>query len=196
MRMKNTVLLGCLLSCASFAASAQTSVDRSFTAVQKNCEGIQWSEEAKARYPGIADACQSVEERNGKTYVKFKGEVVNSLRNGEMTVNFEGAGKMVLTPPPDMQINIDGRQTPVARLNRGDELTMYVSEDRLAAQFPADETPTAKLVVVPIMVRETPPPQEEQTASLPSTAGDLPLIGLLGALAIALGGALTLRRKG
>ena len=197
MRMKNTVLLGCMLSCVSFAANAQSDkVARSFTVTQKNCDGIVWSEEAKARYPKIDAACQSIQERDGKTFVKFTGTVDRSLRDGEMTVDFKDAGKMVLTPPADMQITVDGRKTPVSRLQRGDELSFWVAEDRLAAQFQEDETPTAKLVVVPIMVRETPPPEEEQTASLPSTAGDLPLIGLLGALAIALGGALTLRRKG
>ena len=79
------VSTACLIACASLA-TAQTSVDRSFNSVSKDCGGIQWSERALATYPTIASACQGVEERNGKTYVKFSGKLNRNVNKGEQLV--------------------------------------------------------------------------------------------------------------
>ena len=93
------VSTACLIVCAS-AATAQTSVDKSFTAVSKDCNGIQWSDRALATYPTIASACQGVEERNGKTYVKFQGTLKRNVNRGEqLVVNFKDGGEVTLTPP-------------------------------------------------------------------------------------------------
>jgi LPXTG-motif cell wall-anchored protein len=182
----------CLIACAS-AATAQTSVDKSFTAVSKTCDGIQWSEAALARYPTIAEACQGVEERNGKTFVKFEGTVKRNVNKGEqLVVNFKDAGDMTLTPPPETNVYINGQRTPVSKLSRGDELNFYIAEDRLAAQIPETESQTARLIVVPITPSE---PAEEQMAALPATASPLPLFALAGFLSLGLGGLLNLYRR-
>ena len=83
------------------------------------------------------------------------------------------------------------RRRKVADLERGYELNFYIAEDRLAAQFPETEVQTARLVVVPIVVHEQP----ERMASLPSTAGPLPLLALGGMLTLGFGGLLTLYRR-
>ncbi len=186
----------CLMACAA-VAGAQTSVDRSFNAVSKDCSGIQWSEKALATYPTIAAACQSVEERNGKMYVKFEGTVNRIVNSGEqLVVNFKDGGQVTLTPPPETNLYVDGKRTAVADLNRGDKLNFYIAEDRLAAQFPQTaevETQTARLVVVPIVVYER--PVEHMAASLPSTASALPLVALSGILSLGLGALLRLYRS-
>lgn len=191
-----TMSTACLIACAA-AATAQTSVDRSFKAVSKDCSGIQWSEMALATYPTIASACQSVEERNGKTYVKFEGTVSRNVNRGEqLVVNFKDGGQVTLTPPPETNLYVDGERTPVAELDRGDKLNFYIAEDRLAAQFPQTaevETQTARLVVVPIVVHER--PVEHMAASLPSTASALPLFALSGILTLGVGGLLRLYRS-
>jgi LPXTG-motif cell wall-anchored protein len=182
----------CLIACAS-VATAQTSVDRSFKAVSKDCSGIQWSERAVATYPRIASACQGVEERNGKIYVKFQGTVDKNVNSGEqLVVNFRDGGKVTLTPPPETSVYVHGQKTSVSKLARGDELNFYISEDRLAAQFPDNPEPevqTARLIIVPIVIRE------EQLASLPSTASDWPLVALSGMLLLGFGGLLTWSRR-
>ena len=90
------VSTACLIVCAS-AATAQTSVDKSFTAVSKDCNGIQWSDRALTLYPTIASACQGVEERNGKTYVKFQGTLKRNVNRGEqLVVNFKDGGEVTL----------------------------------------------------------------------------------------------------
>ena len=137
MSIKRTTMVStaCLIVCAS-AATAQTSVDKSFTAVSKNCDGIQWSDRALATYPTIASACQSVEERNGKTFVKFQGTLKKNVNRGQqLVVNFKDGGDVTLTPPPETSFYVDGKKTKVADLQRGSELNFYIAEDRLAAQF-------------------------------------------------------------
>lgn len=187
----------CLLAYASMGM-AQTSVDRSFKAVSKNCDGIQWSEEALATYPTIASACQSVEERNGKTFVRFQGTVSSNINRGEqLIVNFKDGGKVTLTPPPETNLYVDGRKTPVSKLARGDELNFYIAEDRLAAQFPdtpetAPEVQTARLVVVPITVQHQP---TQQMASLPSTASNWPWVAVAGMLMLSFSVLLTSFRR-
>jgi LPXTG-motif cell wall-anchored protein len=197
MNMKTITMLStaCLIACAS-VATAQTSVDRSFNAVSKDCSGIQWSERALATYPTIASACQGVEERSGKTYVKFQGTVSNNVNRGEqLIVNFKDGGKVTLTPPPETNVYVNGKKTSVGDLARGDELNFYISEDRLAAQFPQTveaEVQTARLIIVPIVVHEQP----EHMASLPSTASDWPLVALGGILMLGFGGFMTWSRRG
>ena len=179
----------CLIACAS-AASAQSSKDRSFTAVSDNCDSVTWSEQAVATYPRIASACQGVEQRNGKRYVKFSGTVKRSENHGQrLTINFKDGGEVTLTPPAETQLYIKGKKTPIADLARGDELNFYIAEDRLAAQFPETEEVSARFVIVPIVIHE------QRLAALPSTAGPLPLLALAGTLTLGLGGLLSLYRR-
>ena len=192
MSKKTTTILAatCLVVCAS--AAAQTKVDRSFTAVSKDCSGIQWSEQATDTYPTISSACQGVEERNGKTYVKFQGKVKRNVNKGEqLVVNFKDGGEVTLSPPPETHLYVNGKRTPVADLQRGDDLNFYIAEDRLVAQIPETESTTTRLVMVPIVVRES----EERMAALPSTASPLPLVALSGLLSLGLGALLTLYRR-
>jgi hypothetical protein len=192
MTIKKTTMVStaCLIVCAS-AATAQTSVDKSFTAVSKDCNGIQWSDRALTMYPTIASACQGVEERNGKTFVKFQGKLKKNVNRGEqLVVNFKDGGEVTLTPPAETSFYVDGKKTKVADLQRGSELNFYIAEDRLAAQFPETEVQTARLIVVPIAAHEP-----ERMAALPSTAGPLPLLALGGMLTLGCGGLLTLFRR-
>jgi len=186
------VSAACLIACAS-AAGAQTSVDKSFTAVSNDCNSVTWSERALATYPTIASACQGVEVRNGKKYVKFEGTLKKNVNRGQqLVVNFKDGGEVTLSPPPETSLYLNGKKTPVSELERGSDLKFYIAEDRLAAQFPETETASARLVVIPIVVRGT---SDQQLASLPSTAGPLPLVALGGLLSLGLGGLLSLYRR-
>ena len=186
------VSAACLIACAT-AAGAQTSVDRSFEAVANDCGSIHWSDKALATYPTIASACQGVEERNGKRYVRFEGTLKKNVNRGEqLVVNFKDGGEVTLSPPPETSLYVNGKKTAVKDLERGSELKFYIAEDRLAAQFPETETQSARLVIVPIVVRDQ---SHEQLASLPSTASPLPLLALGGLLSLGLGGFLRYHRR-
>jgi hypothetical protein len=187
-----TTLSAAVLIASASVAGAQSKTDRSFTAVADNCESVTWSQRAVATYPNIASACQGVEERNGKRYVKFSGTVKSTAKQGQqLVVNFKDGGEVTLTPPPETNLYVNGKRTPVSELARGDQLNFYIAEDRLAAQFPETETLSARLVLVPIVIHEP----AQQLASLPHTAGPLPLLALAGTLSLGLGGLLSLYRR-
>jgi hypothetical protein len=197
MRIRTAIAAACVLSCMTTVSLAQTSVDRSFKATSRDCGGVQWSEEALRTYPTIASACQGVEQRNGKTYVKFSGTVQrNANRGKQVTVNFKDGGMITLTPPAETRLYVNGKRKAVSELQRGDALNFYIAEDRLAAQFPESDAPTAQYVIVPIATGDQPDSSNEQlAATLPSTASPLPLLALCGFLSMGLGAALTILRK-
>jgi hypothetical protein len=196
MHIKKSLWLGCALACGASMASAQTTVDKTFSTVSESCDGIRWSDRAMQTYPTIADACQSVEVREGKHFVKFTGKVKRNVDRGkQLVVNFKDGGDMTLTPPPETAVYIDGRRTPVASLRSGDELTFYISEDRLAAQFPETDATTTRYAVAPIVRTQAVEEEPERVASLPSTGGFLPLVGLGGCLSLGLAALLTLFRR-
>jgi hypothetical protein len=196
MRGSSLLLSGLVASVLATAAVAQTSVDRSFTTVSKDCPGIQWSAEALKAYPRIATACQAVEERNGKTYVKFAGRVERNINRGEQVqIKFRDGDTLTLEPPANTALYVNGKETPVADLQRGDNLQFYVPEDQFVAQVAKDETPQTQYVVVPIVYREVIREEPEQSAAvLPDTAGELPLVALSGLMLLGLGAGLSIAR--
>lgn len=197
MRSELVLRIGCLLACVTAIAGAQTSVDRSFKSVANDCGDIQWSDRALQMYPTIASACQSVEERGGKKYVKFQGTVERIADGGrQLVVNFKDGGEITLSPPPETNFYVDGQRTKASQLERGDALNFYIAEDRLAAQFPENaetDVVTDRFVVVPIVMPDV--RGEHVAATLPATASSLPLLGLGGVMFLSLGALLRYRRK-
>jgi len=195
MRGSSLLLSGLVASVLATAAVAQTSIDRSFTTVSKDCPGIQWSAEALKAYPNIAKACQAVEERNGKTYVKFAGTVERNINRGEqLKINFRDGDTLTLSPPANTTLYVNGKETPVANLQRGDSLQFYVPEDQFVAQVAENDTPQTQYVVVPIVYREVVREPEQSAAVLPDTAGELPLVALSGLMLLGLGAGLSIAR--
>jgi len=107
--------------------------------------------------------------------------------------------------PKDQKFDVNGQQTDAWGLKNGMEVTATVITevpDNMIAQTktttgempappPAPATPPQEGVLL-VEVEEAPAPaqevaQAEQPATLPQTAGFLPLIGLVGALALGLG---------
>ncbi len=200
MRTRHLISFAFAASLWTFGASAQSSIDRSFTTTSNDCKDVQWSEEMQQRYPDIDSACQSVEERNGKKYVRFDG-TVRSASASELDINFRGGGRVQMQPPAGTQIYMNGKQIPVSDLRRGDRLTFYVPEDRMTAQFYPDEqlanTQESQAVSMPIAAAEqaTPEDSEDRMAMLPSTASPLPWLALSSLLLLGVAGALRLLRR-
>lgn len=124
MRGPSVLLGGLLMTCVAAAAFAQSSVDRSFTTVSKNCSDVKWSDAALKNYPNIAPACQSVEERNGKMYVKFQGNVARNIDRGkQLAVDFKGGSTITLSSPANTELYVNGRKTPVTEALHRDRTT-------------------------------------------------------------------------
>lgn len=194
MNTRAKILAAAFALAAAAGVNAQSSVDRSFTASGENCTQVTWSPEMLAKHPKIASACQEVLQKDGKTYVKFEGEIKKVSKQGtEVQMAMKGGDTITLNPKPDRSVYIGGKKTPVKNLRPGDSLTFYVPEDRLVAAVM--ETPAA-----PVEEIQMGPPVVEQVAmttttydDLPRTASSWPLAGLFGALCI--GFALVMRTR-
>lgn len=206
MRLSFVVALGIIAAFAVGAASAQTSVDRTFKASGENCRDVEWSKEMLSEYPGIGAACQSVERRAGKTYVKFQGTVREVINNGQrVRIDFKQGDTLTLAPPANTVLYMDGRETPVSQLRRGAQLNFYVPEDQLTAHFFADDRGATSVAVPivnePIVAREQSHPalgttdrQAVAARELPATGSSLPLIAWVAVMLIAAGAGVTLYR--
>lgn len=195
-----TAFLTAVVALGSTAAlAAQDRIERTFSATGASCDQITWSEEALAAYPNIADACKEVVERDGQYFVRFDGTVERTANRGqEVTVDFEGGSSMTLTPPENLSLYMNGRRSSVSTLRRGDQLTFFVPEDRLAAHFYEPEAPSAQVQIVPVRVTTlklaaAQPGSQQDT--LPSTASMLPVLGIAGLILTLIGAGLTTRRR-
>ena len=220
-------LLGLMAVSSNAAAQATlldrtTSVDRAFESSPKDCSDVRWSQAAQDAFPSIGEACQAVEERNGKTYVKFEGVVEKVADMGNrIRVDFKDGKTMTFTPAPQTVLYIDGERTPFAEVREGMNLNFYVPEDRVQAELRPDRTRIA-FIIFPFDTPTIPTAQardrvaqadtardrmrsqdssrdrvaqSDNTAELPATAGPLPLLGVGGLAFLLSASGLALRRK-
>jgi hypothetical protein len=205
MRLSSLVCAGIVAACAVGSASAQTNVDRTFKASSQDCRNVQWSADILRDYPGIDGACQHVEQRDGRTFVKFQGTVKSVSNDGrELKVDFKDGETLTLAPTATTMLYMGGVKTPVSQLYRGAKLNFYVPEDRLTAQFFADDS-GAKSVEIPIVREQTAAREPSQLAQsedrqtgaareLPATGRGLPLVGWSAVLMIFIGTGVTVYR--
>ena len=196
MNTRAKIIAAAFALAAAAGVNAQTSsVDKAFTANGTNCLEIVWSQETLARAPKIGSACQEVVQKDGKTYVRFDGEVKKVSKGGtEVVMAMKGGNTITLNPPEGRSVYIAGKKTPVKSLRPGDTLTFYIPEDRLTADVM--ETPTSPMEEIPIAE-----PSFESVAmtstdySMPKTASNWPLLALFGAMALGLAATLRTRRS-
>lgn len=204
MRLSFLLSAAILAAVAIASASAQTSVDRTFKAGGEDCRDVEWSRDILREYPSIGAACQSVERRAGKTYVKFQGTVKEVIDQGQrIRIDFRQGDTLTLAPPANAVLYMDGRETPVSTLRSGARLNFYVPEDQLTAQFFADDT-ASKAVVVPIVSEQAVVSEQSQPAQatmerqnvaaleLPATGSNLPLVAWFAVMFIVAGAGATI----
>jgi hypothetical protein len=122
-------------------------------------------------------------------------EVVQ-VRGNLMTARREGvAGRQSYRIPFDVPITVDGQELRLQDLQPGQRVRLYVTR-----------TEEGWVIVNPAEVAVAPPPPpppapapvyepEPEPVMLPSTAGPLPLLALIGLFFTGLGATLTLRRR-
>lgn len=197
MRLRNLGLIGGLLACFGWLTASAQHTDRSFTTTSKDCSGLHWSESALKQYPNLASACQSVEEHDGVTYVKFSATVLRARNHGkELTLAVKDGGDVTVAMPAETELSINGRVTPISNLQRGDQLNFYVPENRLAAQFYAEnQTPAQAAPTIVAPFEPTVTERREQVAErLPGSASEFPLFALSGFVLLGFGAGLTALR--
>ena len=183
MLRKMIVVTGLGLALSAGSVLAQDKVESSVT-----CADLNWSAEVLARNPDIAAMCQTVYEKDGKLYAKTSVEVVR-VRGNTMTfrpLHLDGTkgDSRSVTLDPSWRAEIGGRNYRASDLSRGQQLNVYLPEDRFAlAVVDADGPDEVDFVVI------------EDATSMPETASPLFLFGLAGGALLALGGVFTALRR-
>jgi hypothetical protein len=169
MNLAKIVVVGAL-GLISLRAFGQAGAERPFTATGDSCGSVTWSEDALQKYPTIGTACQGVLQRDGKSYVKFTGEVVSVAEGGrKLTIDFKGGGVFTVSAPENMNVSINKQRTRVRDLRRGDKLSFYVPQDRLAVDVFDGDPATAAVEELPIEPT-APPPKPVVAAQKPQAA--------------------------
>ena len=186
MKKKIALAVGMAVSLSAGSLMAQDKVESTTV----TCADLNWSAEVLAMNPDIGESCQSVFEKNGELYAKSTVEVVR-VRGNRMTfrpLHTDGT----MGDSRSIQLNsswradIGGRSYRASDLMRGQQLNVYIPQDRFAlAIHDADGPDEADLIVI-----------EEEVVEMPATASPLFLIGAVGGALLALGGMLTgIRRR-
>lgn len=191
MQKKLVLAMGMALSLSAGQAFAQNASSEGMDiGTPTSCADLNWSAEVLAANPDIAMSCQAVYEKDGELYAKATIEVIR-VRGNRMTFRTmhtdggKGDSRSV-TLPATWRAEIGGRSYRASDLMRGQQLNVYIPQDRFAlAVEDSDGVDAADVVVI-----------EEEVVEMPSTASPLFLIGLAGGAFIALGGLLSgVRRR-
>ncbi len=146
-----------------------------------SCADLNWSASVLSKYPDIGQSCAAVYEKDGKLYAQVPIEVVRTRGNTITfhTVHTDGSRgpSNSVTMDPSFRANIAGRSYRVSDLNRGQNLNVYVPEDRFALIVEDEDGPDLEDAVA-----------IETATVMPTTASPLFLIGLAGGALVALGG--------
>ena len=156
------------------------------------CQNAQYDPDVVARFPNIAKACSEVISKDGEQYAVVQARLDRVDPSGRVSVRVKQpdgtySKQISIRPRPDLKVKVDGEPATVRELATPQEITAYVKV-RAPEMALAPAEPSERLVFVPI---EEP---REHLAALPSTAGILPLYGLLGFVSLILGGLLSVVR--
>ena len=190
--LKKKVVLAVGMTLAVSAGQLVAQETNSVGAVQSTtvtCADLNWSAEVLARNPDIAAMCQTVYEKDGTLFAKTSIEVVR-VRGNTMTFrpkHIDGTlgDSRTVTLDSSWRATIGGRQYRASDLSRGQNLNVYVPEDRFALAFEDDDGLDDSDMMHEI----------EDATEMPTTASPLFLVGLVGGAFLALGGMLTGMRR-
>ena len=190
MKKKLVVATGLALAMSAGQLMAQNASTADMVKEAPTCADLNWSAEVLANNPDIGMTCQAVYEKDGKLFAKASIEVVR-VRGNRMTfrtLHTDGTkgDSRSITLDPSWRAEIGGRTYRASDLMRGQQLNVYLPEDRFAlAVEDVDGPDEAEIVVI-----------EEEVVEMPTTASPLFLVGLAGGAFLALGGLLSgIRRR-
>ena len=182
MKKKLVIGIGFALSLGMGQAMAQDAAP--------TCADLNWSAEVLAANPDVAKSCKAVYEKNGELYAKVSIEIVR-VRGNRVTfrpLHTDGSkgDSRSITVDNSFRAEIGGREYRASDLMRGQELNVYIPEDRFALIVEdADGPDVVDIIII-----------EEEVVEMPTTASPLFLIGLAGGAFVALGGLLSgIRRR-
>lgn len=186
-----------LLALAGVALSVNVS------AADLTCSDIAFTQEAFDAYESVDKACLEMTDREGITFAKLTA-VISAQVAGSTYVRFRHSDgttgprhKSALAK--DFETMISGKAVKLAALPEGQEVNIYVGDTYWSAPVAevAEAAPAAAAAPPP---PPPPPPAPEpepepEPEVLPTTAGPLPLVALLGSLFLLIGGAMRYSRR-
>ena len=164
---------------------------------QADCKTVEFSSAVTEKFPKVREACLDVIERQGQLMAVFKADLLkvsgNKVRIRPKLPSGEQGPAQTVQVAPDRRVLVDGKKYRVDELALGQELTIYARVDEpLQALAPAEASDPVDFVPVevePIRVASAAEP------AMPTTATQLPELGLLGALLISLAAGIDLTRR-
>ena len=205
-----TALLG--LALASTAV-AQQQLQQDLTAERTptiSCDDVNWNRDMLSKHSSLIDACQEVTVVDGGNWARFDAKFVRIEPNGNVIFsvrdkNDRAVEEVALDPVPGQLAYIDGRATAFSSLRDTDSISLYVPEGQYGfATRPGAPREQLATVVVPADSTTTTDPtvttdrtlaqRDTNREVLPTTAGPLPWLALVGFLSLLGGLGLTLRR--
>lgn len=175
-----------------------------------SCTEVDWNQDLLRDYPWVIEGCQEAIVVDGKKWARFEAEFLQIHTDGAITSNFRNdrgrsLGNVRLMPGPNQTVLLDGRAKSFSQLKRGQVLNFYAPEDAYAFTTTpgAPETELVRIVEPvepveqqrPVRMAEAKPVERTRPATLPATAGPLPIIALGGMLSLLGGLGLTARRR-
>jgi hypothetical protein len=181
-----------LTSALVLTAMSTTALARDEDMTGLTCDDIVYQYRATAQRSDVTAedidrACRDVVEMDGKKYAKLKVEL-DRVSGNNATFHFVmpdgSAGKRhSITVAPEWRTEIGGREYRMRELNRGQELNVYIPADRIVAHIVDNQESINTYTPVPIESVDD-GMSGGSSASLPATAGALPLFGLFGGIAL------------
>ena len=194
--MNKTTLKYGLVALAGFGLSANVN------AADYTCDDITFTPAAYAAYQYIDKACLEIVDRDGGTFAKFTGKKVVPPDLAPGVSNFlrfqhndgtQGA-RHKTNLPRNFQVMLSGNPVRLADVDEGQDINIYAGQEFWTP--PVVEVAAAVVAAAPPPPPPAPEPEPEpEPEVLPTTAGSLPLVALLGSLFLLLGGALRFSRK-
>jgi len=121
--------------------------------VKISCAEVKYSSEFLAKYPDAPAACLEAVEKDGKRYAKFNARVfLNSAdRTTVELLNVRGDPLTTFSfkPAEGASVNIDDKKVAFKDLKAGQEISFWVSADRLTASEMPGSTEEAWAVLPP-----------------------------------------------
>jgi len=165
------------------------------------CQRVEYSPEVLARFPNIKAACLDVINKDGKDYAVVKANLVRATSR-KMTVRVKRSDGTLTDPigvnvAPNERLNINGKPTAIQDVAIGQELTAYINvTDPGIALAQSDEAAPVEFTPVPATPEPEPEPAAVAAATeMPKTATELPLLGTIGILLLALGAGFAFLRR-
>src|SRR5262245_13343085 len=117
--MRHAILLLAALAVSSAYAESPPA-EPANPAKTASCDDVQWTNAQ------IAKSCVAVVERNGKTYIKLSGKVIDKNKDFITVLLDHSKEKLVWAPDLGETVSIDGKEVAPMSVAIGQPLRFYV----------------------------------------------------------------------